>query len=80
MENFNEAFKTSEEIDLYEIVKLEEVLLASGWQVVRVGLLERYLCHAATGRIIFIYNDEPTDDVLDLTHLVSIIQKQSLKK
>jgi hypothetical protein len=36
---------------LYEIVQLENAINAAGWTIIRVGLLERYLCHAAKAKL-----------------------------
>ena len=63
---------------LYEIVQLENAINAAGWTIIRVGLLERYLCHAATGKIVLKFYHEPVDDRIDLLNLISEIQMTTL--
>ena len=60
---------------LYEIVQLENAINAAGWTIIRVGLLERYLCHAATGKIVLKFYHEPVDDRDDLLNLIMQIQE-----
>jgi len=63
---------------LYEIVQLENAINAAGWTIIRVGLLERYLCHEATGKIVLKFYHEPVDDRIDLLNLISEIQMTTL--
>ena len=63
---------------LYEIVQLENAINAAGWTIIRVGLLERYLCHQATGKIVLKFYHEPVDDRIDLLNLISEIQMTTL--
>jgi hypothetical protein len=60
---------------LYEIVQLENAINAAGWTIIRIGLLERYLCHAATGKIVYKVYSEPHDDQSDLLNLIMEIQE-----
>ena len=63
---------------LYEIVQLENAINAAGWTIIRVGLLQRYLCHAATGKIVIKFYNEPVDDQDDLLNLIDEIQMTTL--
>ena len=63
---------------LYEIVQSEECIRAAGWQIVRVGLHVRFLCHAATGKILTRFNQEIVDDLDDLTNIIYNLQEYTL--
>ena len=76
----DERPKMTENIDLhtkqhlYEIVHLENAINAAGWEIIRIGLLQRYLCHATTGKIIYKSYEQPINDRDDLIELLIAIQ------
>ena len=76
LDEFEQDEKTSY---LYTIVKLENVIAAAGWDIIYVGLLQRYLCHEFTGAIIEIFHDEPMDTFAELSYFISVIHHRPIR-
>ena len=61
-------------LDLYAITQLQRVIDASGWTVIYIGLLTRYLCHPGRGIIDHIQWDEPKQVLDELFMFIEKIQ------